>query len=224
MEVTVLDVQGFDPAIKGMRNPMNSWAKSDSFMCDECDSCMSCELDVQDCKGHGHYQVGKNDLALMQKLYKGGTEHRKFMRMIVAWMDVTASHVWWQEFDTYKIGTVRNSCSKMHKIHVKPFAMDDFATDGIREVGGLTQEVFNRYLVTLEDLRIQFNATQEKKYWKAMLEMLPMGFQITATIMINYEVAANILKQRHNHKWYEWHTFCDAIHRLPYFDEITGVK
>ena len=222
IEVMNVEVAGFAPAIKGMRNPMNSWERSDSHECrlvPEGDDCVFCEFNDTVC---GCYYVGLNDRDLMRRLYKGGDEHRKYLRMLPIWMTVKAPLFWWKEFDTYKVGTVRNSCSTMHKIHVAQFTYDDFSHEGIDEAGGLYKLNFERYLTTLEDLRDAFNATQEKKYWRALIEMLPEGFMLQATVMFNYEVAENIYRQRKNHKLTEWHTFCDTIMRLPYFAEITG--
>lgn len=193
-------VSGFMAAIRGMRNPMNSWNKSDS--------------------GLGGCGIGKNDFDLMHRLYKAGTEHRKYLRMITCTMDITCHHTWWAEFDTYKIGTVRNSCSKMHKIHVKGFVADDFSTEGIEECGGRTSEVFLCVLNELERLRRLFNETHEKKYWRAIIELLPMGYNIKATVMLNYEVVFNILRQRENHKLDEWNEFCEILKELPYIKEI----
>lgn len=205
IKVENIDVYGFETAIRGMRNPLNSWNKIDSYFTE-----------------HGT-SVGSNDLDLMQRLFKGGTEHRKFMRMINVTMDITAHHTWWAEFDTYKIGTVRNSCSKMHKIHVKKFVKDDFSWEGIKECGGNTLATFEWVLGELERLRRLFNETHEKKYWRAIIELLPMGYNIRATVQMNYEVAYNIVKQRKGHKLDEWHVLVDELLKLPYMKEIIGV-
>lgn len=212
----ILSVTGFEPAIHGMRNPMNSWDKSDSDFC----SAMNCEeCPLSECTEYGEFIVGKNDMDLMMRLCKAGTEHRKYLRMINAYLDIKASHVFWQEFDTYKIGTVRNSCSKMHKIHVKGFVKSDFSTKGIDECG--LQEYFEKHLEKLEYLRVKFNETQEKRYWEALLELLPMGYEIMATVMLNYETVLNIIRQRHNHKWYDWKSLIDVFMTLPLMDKLS---
>lgn len=226
IKIENIDVYGFETAIRGMRNPMNSWDKSDSFYCDEynCHDCriyntMDCFFTLDD-----DYVIGANDIDLMKRLFKGGTEHRKYMRMITVTMDITSHHSWWAEFDTYKVGTVRNSCSKMHKIHVKEFVKDDFSTEGIDECGGRTSEVFEIVKDELERLRRLFNETHEKKYWRAIIELLPMGYNIKATVLLNYEVAVNIIRQRKNHKLDEWHVMCDVLINLPYMKEIMGCE
>jgi hypothetical protein len=200
------EVFGWQAAIRGMRNPMNSWKKSDS-----------CWDGFGDADG---YSIGENDLKLMRSLGKAGAVHGKYLRMINVTCDITCNHVWWAEFDTYKIGTVRNSCSKMHKIHVKEFVKDDFSHEGIDECGGRTSEVFAVVLVELERLRKLFNETHEKKYWRAIIELLPMGYNIKATVQLNYEVLRGMYEYRKNHKMFEWVEFCKWIETLPYFKEI----
>lgn len=205
-----IDVYGFETAIRGMRNPMNSWDKSDSYY----ESANFCDKS---------YIVGDDDLALMRKLYRGGTEHRKYSRQIWVGMDITTNHIVWAEFDTYKVGVTRNSCSKMHKIHVKGFEPDDFSHEGISEVGGFAEEHFHKTLEVLEKLRVLFNETHEKKYWRAMLELLPMGYNLRATVTMNYENVFNIIRQRSNHKMFEWIEFCNVLrNELPLVDEIIG--
>lgn len=210
IKVENIDVYGFETAIRGMRNPMNSWEKSDSYYepANFCDK---------------SYIVGNDDLALMRKLYRGGTEHRKYSRQIWVGMDITTNHIVWAEFDTYKVGVTRNSCSKMHKIHVKGFEPDDFSHEGISEVGGFAEEHFHKTLEVLEKLRVLFNTTHEKKYWRAMLELLPMGYNLKATVTMNYENVFNIIRQRSNHKMFEWIEFCNILrNELPLVDEIMG--
>lgn len=210
IKVENIDVYGFETAIRGMRNPMNSWDKSDSYYepANFCDK---------------SYIVGDDDLALMRKLYRGGTEHRKYSRQIWVGMDITTNHIVWAEFDTYKVGVTRNSCSKMHKIHVKGFEPDDFSHEGISEVGGFAEEHFRKTLEVLEKLRVLFNTTHEKKYWRAMLELLPMGYNLKATVTMNYENVFNIIRQRSNHKMFEWIEFCNILrNELPLVDEIMG--
>lgn len=187
-------------AIYSARNPLNSWNKSDSDL----------EKDI----------IGKNDLDLMKRLYKAGTEHRKYLRQIFVSMDITCNHTWWAEFDTYKIGVTRNSCSKMHKIHVKEFNQMDFSTEGIEEVGGETVKVFDSVVDELERLRNLYNETHEKKYWRAIIDLLPMGYNLRATVTMNYENVVNIIKQRTGHKMSEWNEFVEILKDLPYVKEI----
>ena len=202
IKIENINVYGWEAAIRGMRSPMNSWDKSDTIF-DGDKWCM-----------------GQNDLSLMRKLAEAGNDHAKFLRMINVTMDITAPHFWWAEFDTYKVGTVRNSCSKMHKIHVKEFVIDDFSTESVEECGGRTIEVFICVLNELERLRRLFNETHEKKYWRAIIELLPMGYNLKATVQLNYQVLKNMYFARRNHKLKEWHTFCDAVLSLPYFEAV----
>ena len=182
-------------AIYSARNPLNSWNKSDSDL----------EKDI----------IGQNDLDLMRRLYKAGPEHRKYLRQIFVSMDITTNHTVWAEFDTYKIGVTRNSCSKMHQIHVKEFTMGDFSCEGIDEVGDVVKEHFEKTIKVLEWLRVKFNETHEKKYWRAIIDMLPMGFNLRATVTMNYENVVNIIRQRENHKMFEWNEFVDTLKDLP---------
>ena len=224
IKVENIEVYGWEAAIRGMRNPMNSWEKSDSHLCNEgCPMVEYMDEPAIGCNdGKYGYCIGINDLDLMNRLYKAGTEHRKYLRMIITTMDVSCHHAWWAEFDTYKIGTVRNSCSKMHKIHVKEFVADDFSTEGIEECGGRTSEVFVCVLNELERLRRLFNETHEKKYWRAIIELLPMGYNIKATVQFSYENVMAMIKQRENHKLDEWREFVGILKDLPYVREITG--
>ena len=204
--------------IEGMRNPMNSWKKSDSRTCKQDGAfCMGCE--------HKYgYCLGSNDKNLMKRLSRAGTDHRKYMRMMPVYARITAGHTWWAEFDTYKVGTVRNSCSKMHKIHVMGFEQDNFDHEGIDEVGGQALETFNKVRETLEWLAKQFNETKEKKYWRAIIELLPMGFHLTANVEMNYEVLANMYHSRRGHKMFEWRDFCKWVETLPYSELITSIS
>lgn len=206
---------GWDAAIRGMRNPMNSWDKSDSYWT---------YIENPETLNTAPFEffVGDNDHDLMMRLAKAGSDHRKYMRMIIVSVDITTHHTWWAEFDTYKVGTVRNSCSKMHRIHIKKFSFNDFSTEGIKECGLITTEIFTSVINELERLRILFNKTNDKKYWRAIIELLPIGYNIKATVMLNYEVLRNMYHARKNHKLDEWHTFCDWIKTLPYSEIITG--
>lgn len=225
------EVLGWEHAIRGMRNPMNSWEKSDSgFGCDYSDQhfCSVCE------DGHTEacpncfkqYKLGPNDLDLMKRLRNAGTDHRKFMRMIAVYVDITAPLYWWKEFDTYKVGTVANSCSTMHKITAKEFALEDFSHEHLIVAG------LNSLKRTIDDLnsaregyldeRIKQNPEWRKEVWWQMIQLLPSSYNQKRTVMLNYEVLANIYKSRRNHKLDEWHTFCDWIEELPYSELITG--
>lgn len=214
IKIENVDVYGWEAAIRGMRNPMNSWEKSDTVM----------ELVLRKGHEHGHIDpnIGPADLKLMHNLYVAGTEHRKYLRQIHVSMDIVSNHIFWAEFDTYKVGVTRNSCSKMHRIHVKGFSADDFSHEGIDEVGGAIRRLFNETLNALESLRLKFNETQEKKYWRAMLEFLPMGYNLRATVTMNYENVVTIIRQRTGHKLDEWNTFVSVLRSLPYVKEIIG--
>lgn len=198
--------------IEGMRNPMNSWDKSDSGVK---------AWEITDGYTEEYFALGDADRQLMTNLAKGGAVHAKYRRMIPVVFTVTAPTFWWIEFDTYKVGTVRNSCSKMHKIHVEPFSLDNFSHEGCDEIT-LAMEHLANTVAMLEWLRQKFNETQEKKYWRALLELLPHGYMMKATISLNYEVLCNIYHSRRHHKVAEWHTFCDWIEQLPYSEIITG--
>ena len=241
-----VDVHGWEAAIRGMRNPKNSWEKSDS---ESCQSKMSCEdCPMYDGEGHCYNHdtidtiIGPNDHKLMMSLRNAGTDHRKFMRMIAVWLDITAPLYWWKEFDTYKVGTVANSCSTMHKIHAKKFTMDDFSCEHlIREYEPTRHDGFV-YLhdagetwasfspmdvleITIQALNVNresYLETKDKKYWWQMIQLLPSSYNQRRTVMLNYEVLANIYKSRRHHKLDEWHTFCDWIESLPYSELITG--
>lgn len=233
LKIENTDVFGFEAAIRGMRNPMNSWSQSDSeFTCKECDGC-AWELEAhvdsyenEEWEGttswcpHSPLRVGENDMKLMKNLTKAGSDHAKYLRMINVTMDVTAMQPWWMEFDTYKVGTVRNSCSKMHKIHVKEFTIDDFEHRGIDEVGEVATDALWMLIDVCNHLRNKFNETQEKKYWRALIELLPEGYLMRATVQLNYEVLRHQYHARKNHKLVEWHEYCDWIKMLPYAKEL----
>ena len=208
IQIDKTEVFGWESAIRGMRNPMNSWDKSDSrwFYNDDND-------------WTDKFIVGDNDLKLMKNLSKAGPDHGKFLRMINVTCDITSMQPWWSEFDTYKIGTVRDSCSKMHKIHVKPFDIDDFSHEGCLEVN-YAYDALLSIIETCEKLRQDFNNTHEKKYWRALIELLPEGFNMRATVQLNYQVLKAMYNARKHHKLFEWHDFCDWCETLPYFKEI----
>ena len=202
------DVYGFEAAIRGIRNPLNSWDKSDSahdFQCDECMGFARC------------YKVGENDLALMRKLAHAGDDHGKFARFINVTVDVTAPTYWWLEFDTYKVGTVSNSCSKMHKIHEKEFSVDDFSHEHLDKY---PIELLSETIRVLNVARREFLETKDKKYWWYLIQLLPMSYNQRRTVQLNYQVLNRIYNARKNHKLDEWHEFCDWVEKLPYFKEI----
>ncbi len=193
-------VMNFENAIRGARNPLNSWNRMDSFY-DE----------------NGRFHLGENDLGLAKRLCKAGSDHRKFIRQIMVSMDVTAPIYWWKEFDTYKVGTVANSTSTMHKIHSKEFTMEDFSTDNMTAE---TRAQMERVVEWLEHLRGKFLKTKDKAYWYDMIQFLPSGYNQMRTVTLNYEVLLNIYYARRSHKLEEWRTFCHWIEELPYAGEL----
>jgi hypothetical protein len=236
--------------IEGMRNPMNSWDKSDSgYQC----VCCSNEICKAECTGddlcprNGKYRLGDKDHSLMFKLAKFGTDHRKYLRMMPVYVRITAPLYWWKEFDTYKVGTVANSCSTMHKITEKEFNRSDFSHEHIFKSpnvysGAWDMETSNMFFsVNIQDgiyfssedildftiqalnyYRKKYIETKDKKYWWQLIQLLPSSYNQTRNSMLNYEVLANIYKSRQNHKLDEWRDFCDWIETLPYSDLITG--
>ena len=221
-----------------MRNPLESWGKSDSGYCLNSLACHSCWENRNNCKKHidgRDYILGPNDLSLMMKLRKAGTDHRKFMRMITVYVDILAPLYWWKEFDTYKVGTVANSCSTMHCIHKKEFDISVFSTEHLIEAEKPISERSNdcieppnavwlmyRTIQTLNQYRDLYLQTKDKKYWWQMIQLLPSSYNQKRTVMLNYEVLANIYKSRKDHKLDEWHEFCDWIKGLPYSELIVG--
>lgn len=244
IKIDNFEVVGWEHAIRGMRNPMNSWSRSDSFVCKEGDPvemCNSCP-DNGHCKvidDEDHYIIGNNDQQLMMKLAKGGPVHAKYRRMITVYVDILAPLYWWKEFDTYKVGTVANSCSTMHKIHAKEFTLDDFSHDHLTfyennepyanwycgvdhdicySAGGILEHVIIPMLNTQRKLYID---TKNKKYWWNIIQLLPSSYNQKRTVMLNYEVLHNIYISRKNHKLDCWLEFCDWIKKLPYSEIIT---
>lgn len=214
IEISNVEVFGWDAAIRGMRNPKNSWDKRDSGWLD---------FENWDC-GHGSpdgkgdaYVVGPNDLKLMKTLAEAGDDHGKFLRMINVTLDINAPLYWWKEFDTYKIGTVANSCSTMHKIHAKEFVMDDFSYEHNLYYGNLGHTID-----ALNHAREQYLLTKDKKYWYSMIQTLPTSYNQKRTIQLNYAVLKNMYHSRRFHKLDEWRDFCDWIKTLPYSELITG--
>lgn len=223
------EVMGWEHAIRGMRNPLNSWDKMDSHDC-PCHDGLDCDCPmvegIQDpsieCKEaieKSAFCVGENDYDLMMRLAKAGPEHAKYRRMIVVYADVTAPRYWWTEYDTYKVGTVANSCSTMHKIADKKFTPDDFSTEH------LVGKSFAALKNTLEVMNLErehYLATKDKDCWWQMIQLLPQSYNQKRTIMLNYEVLATIYRQRKGHKLDEWRDFCKWIEQLPYSELITG--
>lgn len=251
------EVVGWEAAVRGMRNPMNSWEKSDSQYCaDYGESCKGCPINkdgtdeyVSDECFDDSYIIGTNDLALMKKLRNSGTDHRKFMRMIVVYTDIIAPLYWWKEFDTYKVGTVADSCSTMHKIAAKEFTLEDFscehlirnwngdncesiacvkhplrtAFENTEEIPFTPFEILRSTINALNTNRDAYLKTGDKTYWWQMIQLLPSSYNQRRTVMLNYEVLANIYKSRKNHKLDEWRVgFCDWIRTLPYSELIMG--
>lgn len=224
LKIENFEVLGWEHAIRGMRNPMNSWEKSDSRW--------EPQFDTVQGPVAGEFIIGPNDYTLMMNLRNAGTDHRKFMRMITVYLDITAPLYWWKEFDTYKVGTVANSCSTMHKIHAKEFTFDDFSHEKL--INSACMEIQEQHIrvspiqalaTTIECLnsyRDLYLQTKDKKYWWQMIQLLPSSYNQKRTVMLNYEVLANIYKSRKHHRLDEWHTLCDWISELPYSELITG--
>ena len=245
LKIENFEVLGWEHAIRGMRNPMNSWEKSDSIFVEDgeyhdiCGNSGPYNGTVTDTETF--FEMGEKDFDLMKNLRNAGTDHRKFMRMITVYLDITAPLYWWKEFDTYKVGAVANSCSTMHKIHSKEFTIDDFSCEHLLEqkdvnvpddsccnwnwegCGIITPiNILEETIDMLNKAREMFLETNDKKYWWQMIQLLPTSYNQKRTVMLNYEVLANIYKSRRNHKLDEWHTFCDWIEELPYSELITG--
>lgn len=223
IKITNTEVYGWEAAIRGMRNPMNSWDKSDSFLCkrhlvcDDCEAYNAAVFDEDSCEKYN--TIGENDLSLMKKLGNAGPDHGKFLRMITVTADVLAPLYWYKEFDTYKVGTVANSCSTMHKIHAKEFSLDDFSHE----------HLVGRALNTLEDVVDELNAfresflqTKSKSMWWQLIQLLPSSYNQLRTVQLNYQVLRRMYHARKHHKLDEWRDFCAWIKTLPYSELITG--
>ena len=193
-------VMNFENAIRGARNPMNSWGRMDSHT-----------------EPDGSFVFGPNDLDLAMRLAKAGSDHRKYLLMIFVSVDVTAPLYWWKEYDTYKVATVANSTSTMHKIHSKPFSMDDFSCDHMTDG---TKKFMETVVAELENIRLRFKETKSKEDWYDMIQLLPSSYNQMRTCTFNYETLINIYRARKNHKLAEWHTFCDWIETLPYAEQL----
>ena len=204
LKVERVSVVNMENAIRGARNPMNSWARMDSYYNDK-----------------GEFVLGENDLSLASKLAAAGSDHRKFLRQIIVSMDITAPLYWWKEFDTYKVGTVANSTSTMHKIQAKEFSREDFSCDRLTPDA---LAVLDSMIEYLEGERVKFVETKEKSHWHNMIQLLPSSFNQMRTVSMNYEVLINIYYARRYHKLAEWHVLCEEIEKLPYADKLILVK
>ncbi|MBO5212128.1 MAG: hypothetical protein J6B60_01155 [Clostridia bacterium] len=204
IKIEKVSVMNFENAIRGARNPLNSWAKSDSYYDDQ-----------------GNYVLGENDLSLAMRLAKAGSDHRKYLRQILVCMDITAPLYWWKEYDTYKVATVANSTSTMHKIHSKQFERGDFSCEKMSENA---LNVLDGVIKYLEEARIKFIETKDKAYWHDMIQLLPSSYNQMRTCTMNYETLINIYYARRTHKLSEWHEMCDLIMTLPYAKQLIAIK
>ena len=215
------EVMGWEHAIRGMRNPMNSWEKSDSlFISDRYLDDLD-EIKLADMCGNRAPIIGKNDMDLMRRLDAGGPVHAKYRRMITVYVDITAPLYFWKEFDTYKVGTVANSCSTMHKIHANEFTLEDFSCEHLSEP---SLKNLRSVIKCMNDYREEFLKDKDKHNWWQMIQLLPSSYNQRRTVMLNYEVLANIYRSRINHKLDEWRDFCEWIKTLPYSEIIIGEK
>ena len=230
IKIENFEVTGWDHVIRGMRNPMNSWDKSDSGICKGGDDGIGCENCVDCGCDHSYdqsWQLGKADPELMMKLAKAGSVHGKFRRMITVYMDIVAPLYWWKEFDTYKVGTVANSCSTMHKIHAKEFTLEDFScehllwSDNNMSDEDIPVKVMENLIYVLNHYRSVFLDTKDKTHWWQMIQLLPSSYNQKRTVMLNYEVLSNIYQYRREHKLDEWREFCQWIEQLPYSEIVT---
>ena len=201
IKIENIEVFGWEAAIRGARNPMNSWDRMDSGY------------------NNGDFFIGENDLKMLRGLCIAGTDHRKWMRMVNVTMDITAPLYWWKEFDTYKVGTVANSCSTMHKIQAKEFELDDFSHEHLT---CLSLQILDDTVRVLNHYRDEFNETKDKEYWWQMIQLLPSSFNQKRTVQLNYEVLNTMYRARHNHKLDEWRQFCNTLQSMPYNVFITG--
>ena len=204
IELERTSVMNFENALRGARNPLSSWAKSDSFYGE-----------------NGEFVIGEIDLSLAHRLAVSGSDHRKYLRQVFVSVDITAPIYWWKEFDTYKVGTTANSTSTMHRIHSKDCSRDDFSTDHMTE-GALG--ALDNMISFLEESRIKFTETKDKKYWYDIIQLLPSSYNQMRTVTLNYENLINMYYARRSHKLDEWHTFCDWIRSLPYASELILIK
>lgn len=229
------EVWGWEHAIRGMRNPLNSWERSDSYPAVDCGKCGIidregiCYPKEHDCTPYKCYAIGDNDLSLMRRLIRAGSSHRKFLRQIFVSVDITAPLYWWKEYDTYKVGTVANSCSTMHKIHSKPIELSDFSIDDfeIPDADIALKDCFINVVADCEMLRKAYLEALKKgqndlakQYWKGLIQLLPQSYNQKRTVTMTYENLLNMVSQRRGHKLDEWHDFCDWVFTLPYAEEL----
>ena len=200
LKVENIEINGFEAAIRGARNPMNSWHLMDS------------------CYNNGEFEIGEKDYDLLRRLTIAGPEHRKWNRMVTVTMDITAPLYWWKEYDTYKVATVANSCSTMHKIQAKEFTLDDFSHEHLNKI---SIEVLKNVILALNEARQDFIGYKEKEYWWQMIQLLPTSYNQKRTVHLNYETLGAMYRQRKHHKLDEWHVFCDTLEKLPYSEFIT---
>ena len=219
IKVEHLETYGWEAAVRGMRNPMNSWAKSDSYYT---------HIEDDRCPGSirkTEYFIGENDLTLMRILARAGSDHRKYLRQIMVSMDITAPLYWWKEFDTYKVGTVANSCSTMHKVHARDLTLEDFSTEYLDAWGIVTLSNLIRTINLDRDMYVNYDSkngskTDRKDYWYQMIQLLPTSYNQKRTVTLNYEVLLNMYNARKDHNLDEWRAFCEIIAELPYFKEV----
>lgn len=229
------EVWGWEHAIRGMRNPLNSWERSDSYPAVDCGKCGIidregiCYPKEHDCTPYKCYAIGDNDLSLMRRLIRAGSSHRKFLRQIFVSVDITAPLYWWKEYDTYKVGTVANSCSTMHKIHSKPIELSDFSIDDfeIPDADIALKDCFINVVADCEMLRKAYLEALEKgqndlakQCWKGLIQLLPQSYNQKRTVTMTYENLLNMVSQRRGHKLDEWRDFCDWVFTLPYAEEL----
>lgn len=226
IKVEHIETWGFQHAIRGMRNPMNSWSRGDSFFCGrDCKKCeyqpnymvnTGCGIEWQ--PNYGDFVIGKNDLTLMVNLARAGQPHRKYLRQIFVSMDITAPLYWWKEFDTYKVGTVANSCSTMHTIHKKEFSVDDFSIEHLND--DVVKEPFETIISCLNFFRELYLLHKNKEDWWQMIQLLPSSYNQKRTVTFNYENALNIIEYRTGHKLDEWQNFIKVLKSLPYMEQL----
>ena len=227
IKVENIEVWGFEHAIRGMRNPLNSWDRSDSYPAVDCGKCGRieregiCHPKEHDCTPYYCYEIGENDLALMRKLFAAGHPHRKYLRQIFVAMDITAPLYWWKEFDTYKVGTTANSCSTMHKIAAKEFELSDFSTE---HLVGLSIAALQGVLDVMNLERKHFLVTHDKDCWWQMIQLLPSSYNQRRTVTMTYENVMNMLDYREGHKLDEWREFCEILRALPHVEVLRHGK
>ena len=228
IKVESIETWGFEHAIRGMRNPLNSWIKSDSYPAVDCGKCGRIEREgicnprEHDCSSYYCYDIGENDLTLMRKLFAAGHPHRKYLRQIFVAMDITAPLYWWKEFDTYKVGTTANSCSTMHKLTAKKFTIEDFSFE---DCDRWTKDVVCSCIINALNMnRLKYLKTKDKELWRQMVQLLPSSYNQRRTVTMTYENVMNMLDYREGHKLDEWREFCEILRELPYVAKLRDSK